>query len=84
MHDQFFRVQLARRRVEGEGIPAAGKEPQAEASPVKLGVFKSGILRASTTLDPVRAAAYRYQQEHGTRAYDQLVRRLFDELFPAD
>lgn len=85
MHDQFFRVQLARGQVKREGaLPDALKQPPAEASPVKVGVFKGGFLRANTTPDPVRAAAYRYQQEHGTRAYDQLVRRLFDELFPAD
>jgi len=26
----------------------------------------------------------RYVQEHGSQAYQQLLRRLFDELFPPD
>ena len=34
--------------------------------------------------DPIRPAVARYQQEHGQQEYDQLVRRLFDELYPAE
>jgi hypothetical protein len=33
---------------------------------------------------PIPPAVYHYQQEHGERAYQQLLRRLFAELFPAD
>jgi hypothetical protein len=33
--------------------------------------------------DPIRPAVARYQQEHGEQEYNELVRRLFDELFPA-
>jgi hypothetical protein len=75
MHDQFFRVQFARR---------APKQLPTEAGTVKASAFKGRILLANSTSQPVHSAAYRYQQEHGVRAYDQLVRRLFDELFPPE
>lgn len=75
MHDQFFRVQFARR------MP---KQQPAEVSSTKANAFKGGVLLANSTSQPVHSAAYQYQQEHGVRAYDQLVRRLFDELLPPE
>jgi len=33
-------------------------------------------------LNPVQAAERRYVQEHGSVEYEQLMKRLFDELFP--
>jgi hypothetical protein len=39
-------------------------------------------MRADT--NPIRPAERRYVQEHGSVANDQLLVRLFDELFPAD
>ena len=32
-------------------------------------------------VNPVRTAELRYVQEHGSLAYQQMLRRLFDELF---
>jgi hypothetical protein len=34
--------------------------------------------------NPIRPAEQRYVQEHGSQAYQQLLRRLFDEPFPPD
>jgi hypothetical protein len=34
--------------------------------------------------NPIRPAERRYVQENGSEAYDQLLARLFDELFPAE
>lgn len=75
MHDQFFQVQFARR---------APKQLPTEAGAVKASVFKGAVLSANTTSQPVASAAYRYQHEHGGRAYDELVRRLFDQLLPPE
>jgi hypothetical protein len=39
---------------------------------------------AQADTNPIRPAERRYLQEHGSLAYDQLLKRLFDELFPAE
>jgi len=44
----------------------------------------SVLLAAHADDNPVRSAERRYLQEHGSLAYDQLLKRLFDELFPAE
>jgi len=56
-------------------IHIAGSKPQTK-----------GSVRLSTRADdnPVRSAESRYFQEHGSLAYDQLLKRLFDELFPEE
>ena len=41
-------------------------------------------LVAHADTNPIRPAEQRYVQEHGSQAYQQLLRRLFDELFPPD
>lgn len=41
-------------------------------------------LVAHADANPIRPAEQRYVQEHGSQAYQQLLRRLFDELFPPD
>ncbi len=41
-------------------------------------------LVAHADTNPIRPAEERYVQEHGSQAYQQLLRRLFDELFPPD
>jgi hypothetical protein len=38
-------------------------------------------LEAHSYVNPLRTAELRYVQEHGTLAYQQMLRRLFDELF---
>lgn len=80
MHERFSNVLIARDRL-AKGLPFpdfAKTKPSDVAPPAKA------KLVASIYHNPVVPAAYRYQQEHGNRAYDQLVRRLFDELMPAD
>jgi hypothetical protein len=47
-------------------------------------MFSSGALIATTMRNPIQPAVRRYQQEHGEHAYQQLLRRLFAELLPAD
>ena len=47
-------------------------------------IHASYLFAGGAVPDPVNPAARRYQQEHGGHEYDQLVRRLFDELFPAE
>lgn len=44
----------------------------------------SVLLATQAEENPVRTAERRYLQEHGSLAYDQLLRRLFDELFPTE
>jgi hypothetical protein len=41
-------------------------------------------LEAHADTNPIRPAEQRYVQEHGSLAYDQLLARLFDELFPRE
>jgi hypothetical protein len=41
-------------------------------------------LEAHADTNPIRPAEQRYVQEHGSGAYDQLLARLFGELFPAN
>jgi hypothetical protein len=44
----------------------------------------SVLLAAHADDNPVRSAERPYLQEHGSIAYDQLLKRLFDELFPVE
>jgi hypothetical protein len=45
-----------------------------------------GTVRIETHADtnPIHPAERRYVQEHGSMAYDQLLARLFDQLFPPE
>jgi hypothetical protein len=45
-----------------------------------------GTVRLEVDADPnpIRPAERHYVQEHGSAAYDELLKRLFDELFPAE
>jgi len=82
MHENFASVRFARIRVQkGIAVPSPSQLP-ADSTHGRL-VTSSHVSTVSFE-NPVRPAAYRYQQEHGWRAYDQLVRRLFDELLPAE
>jgi hypothetical protein len=42
------------------------------------------LLAANAEENLVQSAERRYLQEHGSLAYDQLLKQLFDELFPAE
>ena len=87
MHENFTNVRFARERVQkGISVPdvAQPQSPSPAPDPGQARIIASSHLSAAWYQNPIRPAAYRYQQEHGGRAYDRLVRRLFDELFPAD
>jgi hypothetical protein len=85
MHEMFQNVRFARERTQ-KGVLAseAFRQRQNSTSRPPKATFTSAELRAISTVNPIRPAAYHYQQEHGERAYQQLLRRLFDELFPAE
>lgn len=85
MHDLFQNVRFARERVQ-KGVLVSDLSKQPEKDPPKLArpVLTVGSLHAMSAFDSVQPFAYRYQQAHGNRAYQQLLRRLFAELFPAD
>jgi len=85
MHERFINVQAARRRVQMEAEAADDlKQPPPEPGSTPKPHLAIGWFHAGVTEDPIGAAVYRYRQEHGSRAYDRLIRRLFDELFPAE
>ena len=83
MHDLFQNVRSARERVQkGELASEIFKQRQINAAqPARA---TSARLYATSTLNPIWPAANRFQREHGVRAYQQLLHRLFEELFPAE
>jgi hypothetical protein len=85
MHDMFQNVRFARERVQ-KGVLASEAFKQRQLNPQQSAkpMFSSAELHAISTRNPVLPAAYRFQQEHGEHAYQELLRRLFSELFPAD
>lgn len=80
--DHFQNLRSARDRVQrGVLVSEQVKNRTAESTPQT----KRRVLVAAHPDDnPVRSAENRYFQEHGSLAYDQLLKRLFDELFPAE
>jgi len=85
MHDLFGTVRNARDRVQrGVVVSDLIKKREVDHPPASKTVFTAGGLHASSQFNSVQPFAYRYAQEHGERAYQQLLRRLFAELFPAD
>jgi hypothetical protein len=85
MHDIFPVVLSARARVQ-KGVLVSDLIKKREENPAPVGktVLTVGGFHASSVFNSVEPFAYRYQAEHGERAYQQLLRRLFAELFPAD
>lgn len=85
MHDMFQNVRFARERVQ-KGVLASEAFKQRQLSPPQpaKAMFSYAELHAISARNPIQPAVYRFQQEHGERAYQQLLRRLFAELFPAD
>ncbi len=85
MHDMFQVVRFARERVQNGVLPSEAFQQRHlnPAQPAKP-MFSSAELHAISMRNPIPPAAYGYQQEHGEHAYQQLLRRLFAELFPAD
>ena len=82
LHSHFRNVRAARERLQ-KGVVASEQVAKRSAD-------SNSRLKGTTRLearveepDSVRSAEYRYEQEHGALIFDQLVQRLFDELFPA-
>ena len=85
MHDMFQNVRFARERVQKGVLPSeAFQQRQLNPAQSAKAMFSSGGLFATSIRNPIPPAVYRFQQEHGERAYQQLLRRLFAELFPED
>lgn len=84
LHERFTNLRIARDRL-AKGLPfpdVTKKTPPPDAAPAKTHLAVASELRATIYQNPIMPAAYRYQQEHGSLAYDQLVMRLFNELMP--
>lgn len=85
MHNMFMLVRGARARVQKEVLLSdLIKQREENPPPLARPVFTAGVLQATPAVNSIQPFAHRYQQEHGERAYQQLLRRLFAELFPAD
>jgi hypothetical protein len=80
--DRFQNLRSARDRVRrGVLVSEQVKNHMTGSTPQR----KEGVLLAAHADDnPVRSAERPYLQEHGSIAYDRLLKRLFDELFPAE
>ena len=78
----FQNLRGARDRLRRGIVPSEEiKKRVVEPSPQALGTVR---LEAHADTNPIRPAEQRYVQEHGTVAYDQLLARLFDALFPRE
>jgi len=80
MENSFISVKSARERVQkGVLVSDLLRQPQPEAAqPISTVVS----LAQSPELDLISACARRYSEEHGQKAYKELMERLFQELFP--
>jgi hypothetical protein len=85
MHEMFGTVRSARERVQ-KGILVSDllRKREENGAPVSKPGVTVARFRSTSEFISARPFAYRYQQEHGERAYQQLLKRLFAELFPAD
>jgi hypothetical protein len=86
LHEFYQNLLSARERVQKgvlvSDLAAQRQREQSAASQPKP--VARAQLRAVANQNPVRLAANRYQQEHGEDAYQQLLKRLFNELFPKE
>ena len=80
--EQFRNLSGARDRMR-RGIVASQQDTQYVTPPSSLPPL-SFRLEARLDADPVRLAEQRYIQAHGSTAYEQLLKRFFDELFPSE
>ncbi len=84
MHEMFGLVASARARVQKGVLESDLRKQPREAPQFSRTIFTTPELHAIKNDNPIRPAAYHYQEHHGERAYQQLLKRLFAELFPAD
>ncbi len=83
MHELFQNLLSARERVQKGILISEVAEQRQEQNTASMGRTTS-VLRAVASQNPVRLAAARYLQENGEAAYQRLLKRLFDELFPTE
>jgi hypothetical protein len=77
--ERFQNLRSARDRVrKGVLVSEQVKNQTAGSTPAKT----RATLAAHADDNPVRSAEQRYFQGHGSLVYDQLLKRLFEELFP--
>ena len=80
--DRFQNLRNARDRVRrGVLVSEQIKNRETNSTPQAKG---SVLLATQAEENPVQSSERRYVQDHGSLAYDQLLKRLFDELFPAE
>lgn len=79
--DRFQNLRIIRDRTRRAVLHSEqGRNRTAGSTPERT----RGVLAAHADDNPVRSAEQRYLQEHGSLAYDLLLKRLYDELFPAE
>jgi hypothetical protein len=79
--DRFQNLRSARDRVKRGVLVSEQVKNRVDSTPQAKG---SVLLAAHAEDNPVLSAEHLYVQEQGSLAYDQLLKRLFDELFPAE
>jgi hypothetical protein len=82
LDDLFSNLRGARDRLQ-RGILPSEKIKNRTGDPTHQ-PHTAARLEVHTYTNPVRPAEQRYVQEHGAVAYNQLLLRLFDELFPPE
>jgi len=80
LEDLFQNLRGARDRLRS-GIVLSDETKKRVAQPQPHGTVR---LEAHAGTNPIRPAEQRYLQEHGSLAYEQLIARLFGDLFPPD
>jgi len=78
----FQNLRAAQERLQ-KGIVASEEIKKREGEP-KSQLRSVAQLEAHADSNPIRPAELHYVQDHGSAAYDLLLVRLFDELFPAE
>jgi hypothetical protein len=82
LEDVFQNLRGARDRLQKGIVPSEEiKKRAGEPTPKP---HSTARIEVHVDTNPVRPAEQRYVQEHGSVAYDQLLARLLDELFPAN
>jgi hypothetical protein len=82
LDDLFQNLRGARDRLRKGIVPS--EEIKKHVGDPNAQVHGAVRLEAHADTNPIRPAEQRYVQEHGSVAYDQLLVRLFDELFPRE
>jgi hypothetical protein len=78
----FQNLRSARDRVRRGVVPSEEVKRHVEGLNSRPQATTRLVAHADT--NPVRPAEQRYVQEHGSRAYEQLLKHLFDQLFPSE